>query len=212
MAILTAPTPGCVTFEDVSWEFYEQFLEEFKDRYVRHTFDDGALEIMSPVGLQHAGPKKLLSWLVETLTEELNIPILCVGSLTIRNQRRAKGIEPDECFYLTHEAEMRNKTDYDPDRDPPPDLAIEIDWTNSSLPRMPVYARLGVPEVWRYADQQLTVFCLTATGEYAESEQSRAFPLLPLDEFRRFIVRDPQVDETTWIRTFRQWVRTSLTP
>jgi Uma2 family endonuclease len=206
-----AESPGnCVTFWDVSWDFYEQFLEEFKGRYVPHTYDDGALEIMSPVGLEHEGSKKLISWLVQVLVEELEIPIRCLGSLTIRNQRKAKGIEPDECFYIVREPEMRSQAHYDPDRDPPPDLAIEVDWTNASLPRMPVYARLEVPEIWRFADEQLTVYCLTAAGDYEESDQSLAFPFLPLDEFRPFTVRDPAIDETTWIRRFREWVRTSV--
>ncbi|MFO0917042.1 MAG: Uma2 family endonuclease [Planctomycetaceae bacterium] len=210
MAAATDIQPGCVTFWDVSWEFYEQFLEEFKDRYVRHTYDDGVLEIMSPIGFEHERPKKLISWLIQALVEELEIPILCVGSMTLKNQRKAKGIEPDECFYVARESEMRRKPDYDPEHDPPPDLAIEIDWTSSSVPRMPVYARLGVPEVWRYAEEQLTVHCLNATGEYQESPQSLAFPGLPLDEFRAFIDRDPNVDETTWIRRFREWVRANL--
>jgi hypothetical protein len=68
----------------------------------------------------------------------------------------------------------------------------------------------GVPEVWRYADEQLTVNCLNATGDYEESNRSLAFPFLPLEEFRSFIHRDPNVDETTWIREFRKWVRTNL--
>jgi Uma2 family endonuclease len=210
MTALIESSTGSVTFWDVSWNFYEQFLEEFKDRYVPHTYDDGVLEIMSPVGLEHESPKKLISWLIQALIEELEIPIRCVGSLTLRNRRKAKGIEPDECFYIAREAEMRQKTSYDPDRDPPPDLAIEVDWTHASVPRMPVYARLGVPEVWRYAKEQLTVYCLMPDGEYAESESSAAFPMLPLEEFRTFIARDPAIDETTWIRRFREWVRTEF--
>lgn len=212
MSLTTDIQPGCVTFWDVSWEFYEQFLDEFQDRNVRHTYDDGVLEIMSPIGLQHEGPKKLLSRLVEALTDELEIPIRSVGSMTIKSRRKSKGVEPDECFYVAHEAEMRTKIDYDPERDPPPDLAIEIDWTSASVPRMPVYAQLGVPEVWRYAEEQLTVHCLTETGDYRESDQSTAFPFLPLDEFRTFIHKDPSIDETTWIRRFRQWVRTRFAP
>jgi len=210
MTTATEIPAGSVTLWDVSWEFYERFLAEFQDRYVPHTYDEGVLEIMSPVGLEHERPKKLLSRLVETLTEELDIPLLCVGSLTLRSRRKAKGIEPDECFYIAREADMRRQPNYDPDRDPPPDLAIEVDWTHASLPRMPVYAKLGVPEVWRYADELLTVYCLTPDGEYVVSESSAAFPTLPLNEFRQFVRRDPNIDETTWIRRFREWVRRTL--
>jgi len=34
----------------------------------------------------------------------------------------------------------------------PPDLAIKIDVSNSSLDKMAVYAELKVPEVWRWQD------------------------------------------------------------
>ncbi len=210
MSTATDIQPGCVTFWDLSWEFYEQFLEEFKDRCVPHTYDDGALEIMSPAGLEHEGPKKSISWLVQAMVEESNIPSRCAGSLTIRSRRKAKGIEPDECFYIAHEAEMRGKSHYDPDSDPPPDLSIEVDWTSASIPRMPVYARLGVPEIWRHAEEKLTVYCLSDMGDYVESARSLAFPFLPLDEFQSFVSRDPAIDDTTWIRRFRQWVRSHL--
>lgn len=210
MPTLTKVPAGAVTMYDVSWDFYEQFLDEFHDRYIRHTYDDGVLEIMSPIGWQHESPKRLITWLIQVYVEEWKIPILCLGSMTLRSRRKAKGIEPDECFYITREAEMRSRADYDPDRDPPPDLAIEIDWTHASVPRMPVYAKLGVPEVWRYADDQLTVYRLSETDEYEEAGSSLAFPTLPLDEFKRFTKRDPSIDETTWILQFRDWVRTTI--
>lgn len=210
MSIATEIHPGCLTFWDVSWEFYEQFLKEYDGQYIRHTYDDGAFEIMAPISWEHEGSKRLLTWLVQALVEELDIPIVCLGSMTLKNQQKARGIEPNECFYIAHEAGMRARTEFDSDSDPPPDLAIEIDWTNSRVPRMPVYAKLGVPEVWRWADQHLTVIVLGDTGESVESDQSPAFPSLPLSEFQHFVIRDPAVNETAWIRQFRQWVRTRL--
>lgn len=203
--------PSPLLLHGVSWDFYEEFLEATKNQRIRHSYDDGELEIMSPL-FEHEVPKKRLARLVETLTEELEIPMLCVGSLTLRSRRKAKGLEPDECFYIAHEAVMRRKSSYDPNRDPAPDLAIEVDWTSSSLPRLPLYAKLGVAEVWRSEGGRLTVLVLHEDGEYAASEQSLAFPTLPLDEFRRFVNRDLDMDETTWIRSFRRWVRERLVP
>lgn len=207
MLVLSSIPTGHATIDDVSWHFYENFLKEFEERSIRHTYDDGVLEIMSPPGFAHERPKKMLSWLIQELAVELRIPIACLGSMTLKSQRKLKGIEPDECFYVAHEAEMRSKDDYDAEFDPPPDLAIEIDWTNSSIPRLPVYARLGVPEIWRYAKRELTVHLLNSSGEYEASNHSLAFPMLPLQDFSQFIVRDPAIDETTWILQFRQWVR-----
>jgi Uma2 family endonuclease len=210
MSTATEIHSGSVALWDVSRDFYERFLEEFKDRYVPHAYDEEVLEIVSPVGLEHEGSKKLLSWVVQTLAEELRTPIRCVGSLTKWNRREAKGIEPDECFYIANEAAMRGRSDFNLDRDGPPDLAIEVDWMSASLPRLPIYARLGTPEVWRYAKERLTVHCLTRNGEYEESDRSQSIPFLPLEEFQKFTLCDPDIDERSWIRRLREWVRMRL--
>jgi Uma2 family endonuclease len=204
--------PATVVLHNISWDFYERFLEETKEQRVRHTYDDGELEIMSPLSMEHEHPKSVLAQLVEVLTEELEIPRLSVGSLTLRRRSRRKGVEPDEGFYIAHEAEMRAKVHYDPKRDPPPDLVIEIDYTSASLPRLPVYAKLGVPEIWHYEDDVLTVLTLKNNGQYGKARRSLAFPSVPLAELQRFAVRDRNVDETTWILQFRAWVRKRCLP
>jgi hypothetical protein len=135
-----------------------------------------------------------------------------VGSLTLKRYAHRKGVEPDSGFYIAHEAQMRAKGRYDPKRDPPPDLVIEIDYTSASLPRLPVYAKLGVPEIWHYEDGVLTVLTLKNNGHYGKARRSLAFPTVPLAELQRFAVRDPHVDETTWIIQFRAWVRKRCVP
>jgi hypothetical protein len=59
--------------------------------------------------------------------------------------------------------------------DPPPDLVIEVDITRSSLDKLPIYAALGVPEVWRYTDGAVEIRCLTA-DTYLVSDASRVLP------------------------------------
>jgi len=49
---------------------------------------------------------------------------------------KAVGKEADECFYIKNEAAVRGKLKIDLTVDPPPDLAIEIDVSNSSLDKM----------------------------------------------------------------------------
>jgi len=44
--------------------------------------------------------------------------------------------------------------------DPPPDLVIGIDITNPSLNKLPLYAAIGVPEVWRYTRDGLQLYPL----------------------------------------------------
>ena len=35
------------------------------------------------------------------------------------------------------------------DRDPPPDLVLEVDFSGSSLNKEPIYVALSVLEIWR---------------------------------------------------------------
>jgi hypothetical protein len=50
---------------------------------------------------------------------------------------------------------------------------VEIEITSPSLDKLPIYAALMVPEVWRYDGQKLTILLLKAGG-YTESENSEA--------------------------------------
>jgi Uma2 family endonuclease len=146
--------------------------------------------------------------MIEAMTEELNIPILSAGSTTLKLQLKERGLEPDECYYLGNEAKMRGKRELDLAVDPPPDLAIEVDISSSSLDQLAIYATLGVPEVWLYDGAVLEVYQLQPDKTYAKQTHSPAFPFLPLDEIERFLARRNETDETTWIRSFRAWVKT----
>ncbi len=85
------------------------------------------------------------------MAEEWDMNIKSFGSLTLKRNDVQKGIEPDACFYLKNEPEVRNKQNIDLNQgDIPPDLAIEIDLTSGSLNKLPIYAALGVAEIWRY--------------------------------------------------------------
>ena len=70
--------------------------------------------------------------------------------------------------------------------DPPPDLAIEVDITSSSLDRQGIYAALGVPEIWRFDGESLRVYQIQADGTYMQCESSPTFPFLPLEDVVRF--------------------------
>jgi Uma2 family endonuclease len=59
--------------------------------------------------------------------------------------------------------------------DPPPDLVIEVDITSPSLDKFPIYARLGVREVWGYDAARASIFVLEV-GESAEAGESAALP------------------------------------
>lgn len=73
------------TLTDISWEGYETLLNLLSDRPVRVTYNQGCLELMI-LSYAHERYKKLLARLVETLTEELNIPIEAAGSTTFKRK------------------------------------------------------------------------------------------------------------------------------
>lgn len=188
------------------WEFYEFLLEQIGDRPIRVTFDDGSLEIMSPLP-RHERCKSRFARLIELLSLELDIPIQPLGSTTFRRKDRRKGLEPDECYYVQHAADVAGKDELDLRVDPPPDLAIEIDITTRSIPRQPVYAALGMPEIWRFDGRRLAILLLDPDGKYAPAAASLAFPFLPMEKFEQFLFRLAADPQNAVLRDFRDWVK-----
>lgn len=211
MATVAVPSEQRVLLHDVSWQTYETLLKEFDERPIRLTYDEGELEIMT-ISHSHENYGALIGRLIETLTEELNIPIHSGGSTTLKREIKQRGLEPDECYWIKHERAMRGKKDYDRANDPPPDLAVEVDITPSSLDRMAIYAALGIPEVWRFDGEALVVYRLGRDGKYRVCKQSPTFPYLPLAEVTRFLKQSDEQDETSLVRTFRRWVREQVLP
>ncbi|MEX0704656.1 MAG: Uma2 family endonuclease [Planctomycetales bacterium] len=206
-ATITPPqSAGCVTLRHVGWDFYERFLDETRGQRFRHAYRDGNLSITSP-GMAHERSKSRIGRMIETLTEELGIPICTVGSLTLKEVVERVGAEADEAYYVKNELRMRDKPEFDPETDPPPDLLVEVDITSPSLDRLDIYAAIGVPKVWVYDGKSLRVHLLSKRGAYRESKRSDAFPFLPMPEFAAWLEKSRDTDETTWIRAFRQWVR-----
>jgi Uma2 family endonuclease len=196
----------------VGWEGYEKILEVIGGRHIRVTYDRGDLELMSPLP-PHEVYKKFFGRLLDALADELDIRILGYGSTTFRRQDLDRGLEPDECFYLSSAARIRDWRMIDLTIDPPPDLAIEIEITASCLDRMGVYAGLGVPELWRFDGTTLEVYLLGAGGEYRPAPGSRALPFLPVDEVVPLLHRTVELgDDRQVVRSLRAWVRERVLP
>jgi len=197
-----------VILSNVSWQTFEQLLKELGDnRAARLAYNEGFLEIMTPLG-PHENNNRLIESLIGVIADELNLNLKKFGSLTMKREKKRKGAEPDSCYYLQNEPLVRNKQDIDLDKDPPPDLALEIDITSGSLDKRPIYAAIGVPELWRYDGYRLEVFVLQKLdGNYQSVSQSPTFPWLPLDVIPRFIRQSLVDGETATLRAFRAWVR-----
>lgn len=195
----------------VDWPTYGRLLRIFAERpSLRLTYDRGTLEIMSPLH-EHESDARFLGRLAVTLTEELGLPVKAGGSTTFRRRRRRRGLEPDDCYWIAHEPQVRGKRRIDLRTDPPPDLAIEVDVASSSLNRLAIYAALKVPEVWRLDDQGLTFHVLGPDGRYAESTQSLAFLLITPSDLRGFLDLRDRMDENAVVQQFRTWIRSQRT-
>lgn len=211
MPVLRDRAPeGHLVLSGITWPTYLALLKDLEPfPGVRVAYDQGVLEIMSPSKL-HEVLKRLIGRMLETLTLELNIECQSAGSTTWKREDLAKGIEPDECYYIANEPRVRGQDQADLMVDPPPDLAIEVDLGETGIDKLAIYAGLGVPEVWRHDGERLHVFLLQPDRRYMESGVSASFPFLPLDDLTRFLSQRQRTGETAFIREFRDWVRTAL--
>src|SRR5438445_2046967 len=133
----------------MDWRNYGRLLRILADRRaIRVTYDRGTLEIMT-LSYEHESLGYLSARLIDALTEELSLPVKGGGSTTFRHRKLRRGLEPDACWWITNEPLIRGKHRIDLQADPPPDLALEVDITRSSLNRLKIYAALRIPEVWR---------------------------------------------------------------
>lgn len=160
---------------------------------------------MSPSS-EHEWLGRLIGRMIEAVTEELGIPVRSGGSTTLKDELKQRGLEPDECYYINNEPAVRGLDEIDLGVNPPPDLAIEIDITSSSMDQLGIYAALGVPEVWICDGKHLNVYRLQDHGAYAMQDHSPTFPSLPPETILDFLSRRKESDETSWIQSFRRWV------
>ena len=195
---------------DVSWESYIKIGDSLPDRpALRMTYDRGSLEFMT-TSSRHEIYKKWLGRIVETLAEECQLTIATAGQMTFQRADLERGLEPDDCYWIAHEPQMRGRMEWIPHGDPPPDLVIEIEISRSALNRMAIYAALGVPEVWRFDATTLRVELLQPDQTYQRAPNSLSFPKIPVAELVPFLEPSETIDYLSIVRSVRAWVREQL--
>lgn len=194
--------------QDVSWPEFEAILAELGDsRASRIAYSDGHLEIRMP-SPKHEKAKVLLGDMVKILLDELELDGECFGSSTFKRQTMGKGIEPDDCFYITHAAEMIGKNEVNLEQDPPPDLAIEVDITSKTS--LASYQALGVAELWQFEQEQLAIKVLGPEG-YVSVSESLYFPgIAVIDGVMDCLEQSQQMGRQQALRAFRRWVQEQL--
>jgi Uma2 family endonuclease len=206
MLLESIPAEQRTVLHNVSWETFEALLKDTgEDRGSRFAYDCGTLEIMTPL-FEHENPKSNFGNFIIALAEELDIEVRSAGSTTLKRKSFAKGIEPDSCYYIQNEAAIRGRETLNLEIDPPPDLAVEIDITSSSVNKFNIYAALGVAELWRYDGEVLNFYQLVE-NQYIEIKFSMAFPLVSVGDMNRFIQQSKTMGEIALLKYFRVWVR-----
>jgi Uma2 family endonuclease len=163
------------------------------------------MEIMTLTN-RHEQNKTLLGRLVETYALVRDLEVTGVGSVTLKKPKR-KGLEADESYYVQTPAPGVGVMRLDLKQYPPPDLGIEIDVTRSSIARQPIYASIGVPEVWRFDGDRVIFLQRKRDGKYRVVEHSQAFPELTSDDLNRFIAMANHMSQSAVVRAFRDWLR-----
>jgi Uma2 family endonuclease len=209
MLVKSTPAEQRTVLQNISWETFEALLRDTgEDRGSRFAYDCGVLEIMTPL-FEHENPKSSFGNFIIALAEELGIELRSAGSTTLKRKISKRGIEPDNCYYIQNELAIRGKKTLDLENDPPPDLAIEIDITSSSVNKLGIYSALGVTELWRYDGQDLKFYQLIE-GQYVECKFSIAFPLVSVNEISRFIEQSKSMGEIALLKSFRAWARKKI--
>lgn len=206
MATVVSSPEQLVILDNVSWETYERLINEHGERGgTRFTYDEGVLQIMV-ISSRHERPNRRLATLVEVLAEEWALDIEPLGSMTFKRKDLLKGFEPDSCFYIQHADAAMGSADIKLPVDPPPDLIIEVDITRESLNRFPIFAAVGVPEIWRF-DGARVIFYRLESNTYVETSHSLALTLLDSNTATDFLVQSQTLKSTVWLRKVRDWAR-----
>lgn len=195
-----------VLLYDVSWEMYERMLADLRlHPGTRLTYDEGELEIMV-VSFKHEKVSSYLNQFVQIMAVEQKKDFVEGRSTTFKRKGSGKGFEPDGCYYFRNVGLMRVKDEIDLNKDPAPDLAIEVDITSPSLSRFPIFARLGVAEIWRYHKGQVEFFQLRA-ATCLRRKTSRFLPRVASLKVTELLGQSEQLPVYEWQEKVRQYAR-----
>jgi Uma2 family endonuclease len=211
-AVTTVEGDQCVTLRWIGWKGFRTVLRLRGDRPVpRMIYLDGNLLLVSPSFI-HERLSVRLGMLVTVIVEELDICCNMAGSTMFLRRSKRGGFEADQTFYLANAERISGKTEIDLRVDPPPDLVIEAVHTHPVAEAIEVHRRLGVPEVWVCTAEKMRILVRQASGRYARSESSAAFPFLKATEIFTWVTKPGVPSDTQWLHELRRWVNDVLVP
>lgn len=194
-----------VVLHGISWETYERILNEHNEVSNRHfAYNEGDLEIMV-LGYQHETLKARLSELITEIARILEIDYEGAASTTFRIKAKKKGFEGDATFYFKNAETIRKKTEINLSKDPPPELVIEIDITHGSLPKFPIFADLGIEEVWRFDGEKVRFHRLDGK-RYKETTKSVCLKNVKSETVTKLLFAAGQMKRIDWIKLVHETI------
>lgn len=173
----------------LDWDAFETLLALRGDRpSPRMAYLDGVVELMGP-SRGHEHIKSSLGCLLEQYCLERGIPFTIYGSWLLKKKAKQAGVEPDECYVFGRDPEAKKR----------PDLAIEVQWTSGGIRKLEIYRRLGVPEVWFWARDAITIHELVGR-QYVVRPESQFVPGVDLALLCELAVITPTSDAILALR------------
>ncbi|MEM6503375.1 MAG: Uma2 family endonuclease [Cyanobacteria bacterium P01_C01_bin.89] len=203
----TTPGEKRVTLHGLDWQAYQQILHALPQRRAaRLTYDRGTLEITVPLE-PHEFALRLIERFIIILIEEMRMNIKTMGSTTMNREKFNRGSEPDCAYYIQNRSVVAGRN-VDFEKDPPPDLVVEVDITNTDIDKNRFYAAMGIAEFWRYNGREWSIFQLQG-GIYQECTHSPTFGWVEKEDLYRFLA-EAQEDEMEAQFNFRAYVREKI--
>lgn len=202
-----SPHPGNILLKNIPWQDLETILfKRQKNGETLLAYDQGTLELITPTP-EHQEYREILEEFIIALLDLQNINYRCLGSVLWQRPDLKISLEVDSCFYIQNLSAIEKQLTINLPENPPPDLVLEIDLTQKSLPRRSIYARLGIPEVWRCDQNKLKIYQLQGDN-YQQISQSLVFPEIGLESLPRIIKDHIKSGKNSVIREFQKWLIT----
>ncbi|MGB3300831.1 MAG: Uma2 family endonuclease [Phormidesmis sp.] len=196
-----------VTLHNLSWSQYQQLLKALPETRAAHlTYALGALEISMPLE-DHEQASELIGLFIRILVFELGLKLKSMRSTTLAREDLNRGAEPDNAYYIQNQPKVAGRN-VDLERDPPPDLVVEVDITHTDIDKNALYAAMGVPELWRFNGRSWRIYQLQGDA-YAEVGLSPTFPMVEKADLYSFLAAAKQ-DEISAEARFRNWIKQQL--
>lgn len=192
-----------VVFNNLEWNDYLSFLAAVgNNRSTRFTYDRGCLEITRP-SEAHAFASEMIARFILILVEELDLNIKSMGSTTLNYPELERGAEPDKGFYIQNASVVAGR-EVNLTTDPPLDLVVEVDITNTDIDKLRLYAAMGIPEFWRFDGEVLRIYTLK-DETYQEVDSSETFPQVKKEKLYDFLA-DSKENEVQATRRLRHYL------